>query len=227
MERARFARFVPFFALIAFAVLAAGGARPVHGASFTVDATHDAVDATPGDGVCADAGGACTLRAAVMETNALPGADEVALPAGMYVLSIAGADEDAAAMGDLDVTDDLTLSGVGAQSTVIDGGGIDRVIQTPLFFGTFDPTVFVAGVTIQGGNAEHTDFTDNRNGGGGGVFNGMTGRMTLRDVVIRDNRAEFRGGGVYNAALVDERSIILERVQVIETKRVFSHRTWG
>ena len=72
-----------------------GDAAPAQGASFTVDATHDAVDASPGDGVCADAGGACTLRAAVMETNALAGADEISLPPGTYVLSIPGAGEDA------------------------------------------------------------------------------------------------------------------------------------
>ena len=42
----------------------------------------------PGDGVCADAGGACTLRAAIEETNALPGADAIVVPAGAYLLTV-------------------------------------------------------------------------------------------------------------------------------------------
>src|SRR5437870_10369966 len=68
--------------------LKCGGYSPAHAASFTVNSTLDAVDASPGDGLCADATGACTLRAAIMETNALPGADEITLPAGVYALSI-------------------------------------------------------------------------------------------------------------------------------------------
>lgn len=35
-----------------------------------VDVTSDTVDANPGDGVCADSDGNCSLRAAVMEANA-------------------------------------------------------------------------------------------------------------------------------------------------------------
>ena len=109
-----------------------GSSSPVLGASFTVDATHDAVDASPGDGVCADAGGACTLRAAVMETNALPGADEISLPTGTYALSIPGAGEDASATGDLDINSDLTITapvivnGAAEPGATVDGAGLDR-----------------------------------------------------------------------------------------------------
>jgi hypothetical protein len=48
--------------LVALAALAVGDTSPALGASFIVDATHDAVDASPGDGTRADATGACTLR---------------------------------------------------------------------------------------------------------------------------------------------------------------------
>ena len=47
-------------------------------AIFTVDSTTDAVDASPGNGVCATSGAVCTLRAAIQESNALAGADTVA-----------------------------------------------------------------------------------------------------------------------------------------------------
>lgn len=62
--------------------------RAAIGATFVVNSTVDAVDGTPGDGVCAAASGACTLRAAVQEANALPGAHAITLPAGMIVAPI-------------------------------------------------------------------------------------------------------------------------------------------
>ncbi|MEO8275690.1 MAG: hypothetical protein ABI639_05685 [Thermoanaerobaculia bacterium] len=56
--------------------------RPSLAAEFVVVPLTDAVDAAPGDGLCASALAAapCTLRAAVQEANALPGADESAQP---------------------------------------------------------------------------------------------------------------------------------------------------
>jgi hypothetical protein len=65
--------------LVAIPALAAPSAE---GASFSVDTDVDSVDIDPGDGVCADATGACSIRAAVMETNALPGDDTIYLYAG-------------------------------------------------------------------------------------------------------------------------------------------------
>ena len=49
----------------------------VQGAGFTVDSTADTVDASPGNGVCDDGSGNCTLRAAIQEANALPGPDTI------------------------------------------------------------------------------------------------------------------------------------------------------
>src|SRR5690242_12861066 len=59
-------------------------------ATFVVSTTSDSVDVLPGDGVCADATGACSLRAAVQEANALAGFDRIELPAGTFGLSLAG-----------------------------------------------------------------------------------------------------------------------------------------
>ena len=66
---------------LALALLLAPQARA---AVFAVTSTADVVDAAPGDGVCDTGTGACTLRAAVQETNALAGADVINLPAGTY-----------------------------------------------------------------------------------------------------------------------------------------------
>ena len=57
-------------------------------ATFTVDSTTDAVDASPANGVCATAGAVCTLRAAIQESNELAGADTVTVPAGTHTLTM-------------------------------------------------------------------------------------------------------------------------------------------
>ena len=117
------------WAAAALAIVSVCWVPPATAAAFTVDSIVDAVDANPGDGFCATASSACTLRAAIQETNALPGADLITVPAGHYVLAVAGTDEDAAATGDLDVTDTLTLVGAGAGETILDANGIDGVLD--------------------------------------------------------------------------------------------------
>ncbi len=81
---------------------------------FDVDTVDDGVDVAPGDGACATSAGACSLRAAIMETNALEGLNEVALPGGVYRLTLTGEegeDEADAAVGDLDITGPLVVHG--------------------------------------------------------------------------------------------------------------------
>jgi CSLREA domain-containing protein len=112
---------------IVLATLCSGTAQ---GADFTVNTTLDAVDADPGDGLCAAAQGKCSLRAAIMESNAHPGSDRVFLGAATDPLTIAGADEDECLTGDLDILDTIKISGEGADVTTIDVNDIDRVIQT-------------------------------------------------------------------------------------------------
>src|SRR2546422_763729 len=46
-------------------------------ATFTVNSSGDNPDAMPGDGVCNDGFGNCTLRAAIMEANAVAGTDTI------------------------------------------------------------------------------------------------------------------------------------------------------
>lgn len=165
-------------------------------ASFTVNSTADAVDASPGDGTCATAGGACTLRAAIQETNALLSPDTISLPAGVYTLSIPGAGEDAAATGDLDITDSVIVNGAGAGSTIIDGGDLDRVLHILPPDGG-DISVELAGVTIQNGTAVVFDPIG-AGGTGGGIFIGRSATLTLTDVTVTANWASHGGGGIHN-----------------------------
>jgi Right handed beta helix region len=213
MSNRSLARLAPLIVLVALAVLSAIGAAPARGASFTVDATHDAVDASPGDRVCADAGGACTLRAAVMETNALAGADEISLPTGTYVLSIPGAGEDASETGDLDVAGDLTISGAGRETTAIDGGGLDRVIHVfesiRMDAENLSLTNGSAGTSAGGGKCN--PFAGQENGGGLCNESGVVG---LTNVLISGSSATRHGAAIWNAGVLEiESSSITDNLQ--------------
>lgn len=137
-------------ALICALLMAAGLASPAQAADFTVTKTADT-----NDGVCDSD---CSLREAIIAANGTAGADEVVVPAGTYTLTIAGAGEEFAATGDLDITDNVTITGAGKDSTVIDGNRLDR-----LFDIRSNKAVAISRVTVQNGNGF--------GGGGGGVLN--------------------------------------------------------
>ena len=94
--------------------------------SFAVTTALDSVDAAPGDGKCADAQGLCSLRAAILEANALPGPDTINLSAVVYVLTRAGFSENGGLTGDLDVTSPITIVGNGA---TVNAGDLDRAFD--------------------------------------------------------------------------------------------------
>ena len=179
-------------ALVLFSMATPGS---VESKTFIVNSTLDETDATPGDGACESASGTCTLRAAIQEANALTGADVIKLKAGLYMLTIAGASEDACATGDLDIQDDLTIIGKGAKNTFINAGQLDRVFDIP------DPvSVTIAKVTIQNGAEPH---------GRGGAIHNLHGILTLEGVTISNNFAfggdSSYGGGICNYATLTMR----------------------
>ena len=160
-------------------------------ATFTVNTTVDTVDVTPGDGLAQDAAGNTSLRAAVMEANALAGADTIDLAADVYTLTLPGTDEEAATTGDLDITSELTINGMGSGATIIDGGDLDRVFHI-----NWTGRATISGLTIQnGGNVAHGGGIRITGGGGGG-------RMTLDNVVICNNTASVSGGGIFNDGVI-------------------------
>ena len=164
------------FTILGLAILIALTAFPgqVHAATFIVNKTADT-----NDGAC-DAD--CSLREAIIAANALAGVDTITVPAGTYILTIAGTSDDASETGDLDIADDLTIIGAGPSITIIDGGGLERVIE--ILPGSL---VNISGVTIQNGNDS---------GMGGGIFN--AGTLTLINSAVSNNTAEFLGGGIGN-----------------------------
>jgi len=157
-------------------------ASAVAAATFHVDDTGDAVDLTPGDGICATAGAACTLRAAVQEANALAGEDRIRVPAGTYALTIAGAFENAGAAGDLDLAGRLRIVGQGPEATIVDAGGLDRAIDVGP-----DARVTLVHLAVRGGKASNTET-------GGGIHTGTSSRLVLKRVLVESNEALVGGG---------------------------------
>jgi CSLREA domain-containing protein len=92
--------------------------------TYAVNHAGDTDDAAPGDNNCADAGGNCSLRAAVQEANAHTGADMITFAAGLngtpIQLTQVG-DDNNAGNGDLDINDSLTIVGNGAANTILQG----------------------------------------------------------------------------------------------------------
>jgi CSLREA domain-containing protein len=201
-------------AVLVFAVLVAILAAPSVGraSTFTVNSTLDDVDATPGDGICATSCSICTLRAAIMEANALAGADTIIVPAGTYTLSLPGANEDLAETGDLDITSTIIIQGAGADVTTVDAGGLDRVFDV---IGGGDATL--QGLRITGGTTagegggiqslgtllvERSAVVGNTGNFGGGIFSSGDS-VSITDTAISGNIA-FDAGGAYLQSTVSQ-----------------------
>ena len=152
-NRSSLAVLLPVLALLGFGFGMAPGA---HAANFTVTKTTDT-----NDGRCA---ADCSLREAIRAANASFGvADVITVPAGTYTLTISGNAEDAAATGDLDIIDTVTINGAGSATTIIQAGtnntnGIDKVFSVNQLGGT-DASATFNGVTIRfGRNTSVCDF---------------------------------------------------------------------
>ena len=131
-------------------------------------------------------GGPGSLRAAIICANNTPGPDTIVLPPGVYTLTIPGQEEDAAATGDLDITDSLTILGAGATNTIIDGNHLDRIFE--VLSGTNH--LALSGLTLRHGQAEE-------NGSGGAIASGSMGDIIIDHCVINDNASPQSGGGIF------------------------------
>jgi CSLREA domain-containing protein len=148
-------------------------------ATFTVNSTADANDVSPGDGVCETAPGndVCTLRAAIQESNAVPGFPpaQINVLSGTYVLM----------GGQLEIRSGLFLKGADQKTTFIDGSLTSRVLRV---FGDDGPTVNISDVTIQNGR-----------GGpglpGGGLRVDQGAFVNLARSTVQNNRTSAPGGG--------------------------------
>ena len=120
--------------------------------------------------------GAGSLRQAIADANNNAGADIIvfdASAAGTITLTT----------GDLDIFDDVTITGLGAADSIISGNNNSRI------FSMYDEgarTISISGLTL----------TDGSSTTGGALYSkGID--LTLSGVVITGNEASNRGGGVY------------------------------
>lgn len=169
-------------------------------ATFRVDTARDTVDARPGDGLCADSEGSCSLRAAILEANASGDPDTIELQAQeTYTLSLDAEPgmEDQGFEDDLDVSSAVALEGHGAT--------IQRSPDPPCRLDGFSTAgefrVFhilpggrleARGVTVRHGCADGSTSPGNE---GGGALN--LGELEITASTFRDHSARF-GGGIAN-----------------------------
>ncbi len=165
-------------------------------ATFTVNTTDDTVDANPGDGIAADASGYCSLRAAIMEANALAGMDTIVLPGGIFTLTIEGTQEDECLSGDLDIESSMVIQGAGWNLSVIDGNQLDRVFHIE---GNMD--VSLLDLTIQNGKTPDGGSPPSLTvgGSGGGILNRFA-TLNIENCTITNNETGI-GGQTYKFGL--------------------------
>jgi CSLREA domain-containing protein len=182
--------------LLALTILTSCGTTsllaPIAPTSLTVinvNSTTDSVDAKPGDFICADTRGQCSLRAAIMESNDATGVQTVELPAGTYNLTLAGAGEDNSKTGDLDIRSEMIFNGANAASTIVNANGLDRAFHLPRA-GLFDKgfPVRVSNLTVRGGTVSGQ--------GGSWSVEWDDVDLTMRNLTFDGNSSTIAGGGL-------------------------------
>jgi CSLREA domain-containing protein len=150
--------------------------------TFNVNSTLDEADANPGNGKCTSTPSKkCTLRAAVMETNALGGTNVINVPAGMYFMNIPGPGEDNAATGDLDIKSNLTIIGAGKTNTELNATALDRWIHV------ISGKTTLKNLTLRGGLVSNS---------GGSIFVNNGASVTVIKSVLTGNVASYNGGAI-------------------------------
>jgi uncharacterized repeat protein (TIGR01451 family) len=219
-----------------------------------IEVTSQADDLNAGDGLC-------TMREALNNANtdtdttlgdcaAGDGEDIVNVPAGLYTLTIAGTDEDENASGDLDVLDDVAITGAGWLTTTISGNQLDRVLHIALT-GTVVTLVDLAitdglvtttitntlnqdggGILNQSGSLTITRGLISQNlvtafsGDGGGIAN-RDGTLTLIDSFVSSNEAKEHGGGIDSLAQTADATVILSNSQVVSNSSSTGGGIWN
>ena len=120
-----------------------------------------------------------SLRQAIYDANANPGADTITFASSLAGQTIT------LTSGELDLTDTTgttTITGLGANQLTISGNNASRV------FDISGAIVDISGLTISNGYSV--------NDSGGGVFNG--GTVTISNCTISGNLASANGGGIEN-----------------------------
>ena len=151
--------------------------------TFTVNSLGDTPDAVPGNGLCADAGGACTLRAAIQEANINSSDTDV------INFSVTGTIN---LTGPLPNLTNMTINGPGSSQLTVrrNTGGDYRIFTINGFI------VNLSGLKVTNGRtADGTagSVFGNSGGDGGGIM--AVGTVNMNDVVVTENRTGNGGPG--------------------------------
>jgi predicted outer membrane repeat protein len=157
----------------------------------------------------ADDGSAGSLRGAINAANAMGGAQTVTLGPGLYQLTQFSAVETSTA-GDLDITADLTIQGASAATTIIDGGGVDRVFDVEGVLNVSFSNLMIrnglgasgdngGGVHAVGGNLSFSNciLMNNSVSSEGGAISTTSGNITLTNCALIGNHASGDGGAIH------------------------------
>lgn len=153
---------------------------------FEVFETRDAEDNNVGDGFCVStlAGGECTLRAAVAESNAMAGENTIQLGSAEYTLSLPE---------QIAITDDLRIRGAGARRTVINGGSLSSGGgRNERIFRLDAATVWISDLTITNGGGLSAAVQ-----WGGAISIENRAFASIQNVVIKNCAAFIGGGAIY------------------------------
>ncbi|HWN41201.1 MAG TPA: choice-of-anchor Q domain-containing protein [Thermoanaerobaculia bacterium] len=157
----------------------------------------------------------CSLREAVIAANAAAGPDFIVLGPGIYTLGLAGAGEDLAATGDLDVNDDVTIVGRDAASTLINANNLDRAFDLAAGFRVEIVSLTVANGLVSGGDGggirargvlylTRAVVIQSRAERGGGIAGlGAIASLNISQSSILENQAASQGGGIYLEGSID------------------------
>ncbi len=141
-------------------------------ATFTVNDGGEGSDSTPGDGIC-DAGGFCTLRAAIQEANTSPSSDNIIFAPGFNTINITGSLPD--------ITTTLAIQS--AFRVTVFGDNVNRVFNI-----------------LSAGNLtlDNLSVQNGRSTIGGGLFNQTGGTVSMTNCDFSGNAASISGGGIRN-----------------------------
>lgn len=192
INRNTFAAIILAVAFLAFSSVSS------YAATFVVNTTTDTQDAAAGDGNCADAVGACSLRAAISEANAFAGADIITLPAGTYTITIAEASDNANLNGDFDLLTEITINGAGPGSTIVQANAARGVATGRVFHLRAAFPMALNGMTVRYGR-----YTTAAGTFGAGIRVDTAAVVaTFTDLTVTENDDGTSGGGIAVSAAV-------------------------
>jgi CSLREA domain-containing protein len=170
------------------------------GPLFTVNSTADTIDANPGDGICADSNGRCTLRAAIEESNQEPIPNATSTNVIIFALPNPAVID--LTLGELNITSGIWIFGPGARRLTVQRSFAPGTANFRVFrVASNGPGVEIRRMTIRNGNAGSQD--------GGGILAEADSGLSLSDVAIVSNSAA-NGGGIAVAA----RAFFVNRILV-------------